>query len=339
MVKSPTRLSLARTPTPLQPLPTLSEAWGIDLWVKRDDLTGAELSGNKIRKLEYLLADAESQQCDVIITTGAITSNHTRAATLAARKRGLDAHLLLAGKKPPAQAQGNLQLELLAGARVHYITWREYRERIDELLRETAQRLRDEGRNPYIIPTGGSNEVGLWGYVNAFDELNEQCHQHDINPDAVVCAVGSGGTYAGLCLGNAMHQCPTHIYGVIVCNSNEYFAKKVHADLQAVNLSLDQPIDVPPQSNTLVDGYVAGGYAQTNEEQLRFLRTVAQKEALILDPVYTNKALFGLRGLIQDQHIQPGSQVIFIHTGGIFGLPSFAGDFHQVWNQTEHWPN
>lgn len=330
------RLSLAMLPTPIEPLPHLSEAWGVSLRVKRDDLTGVSLSGNKIRKLEYLLADAEEQGCDTIITCGAVTSNHARATAVAARKRGLACVLILAGDAPE-QAQGNLQLDLLVGARVRYISKADYSTRIAEILQETADELRGAGYNPYAIPSGGSNPVGVLGYVECIRELQQQCRDEDWMPDYIVCAVGSGGTYAGLVLGNTHWDLNSHVMGVIVCDSVEHFTRKAAEDISLACDRYGMSDVIDESTRHLVDGYVAGGYAKTNEDQLRFLREVAHQEALILDPVYTNKAFYGLHQEIEKGRVPRGSRVLFIHTGGIFGLSAFSGQMTDLWKSVHSW--
>lgn len=232
MTNFPRRISIARTPTPLERLERLSQEWDVDLYVKRDDLTGSALSGNKIRKLEFLFAEAFDQGCDTVITCGAVTSNHARATAIAARKFNLDCHLILAGDQPDA-ASGNLQLDLLAGATVQYITREEYSNRVEEILEETKTALNQQGKKAYVIPTGGSNSTGLLGYAATVEELKSQCKEINLTPDVVSCAVGSGGTYAGLVLGAELYDMPTQMHGVLVCgtirsanhfvNSYEYF--------------------------------------------------------------------------------------------------------------------
>ncbi|MBI1388099.1 MAG: pyridoxal-phosphate dependent enzyme [bacterium] len=335
MKSLPRKLDLAQKPTPLQKLPHLSREWGVDLRVKRDDLTGAALSGNKIRKLEYLLGEALDLGCDTVITCGAVTSNHARATALAARGQGLDSVLVLAGDEPE-WALGNLQLDLLAGAEVRYITRQDYSARVEIILEETAEELRRAGKKPYVIPTGGSNEVGLLGYVDAVEEMLGQCGEQNWRPDAIVCAVGSGGTYAGLSLGCAVHRGPA-VWGVLVCGSVATFTEKAQSDIDLAceRFSIDEPVDSAPRR--LVDGYIAGGYALTNSEQLNFLRKTAQTEALILDPVYTNKAFFGLHGEIQAGRLPAGSNVLFVHTGGIFGLSAFGEAMTREWGGVRCW--
>ncbi|MEW6235208.1 MAG: D-cysteine desulfhydrase family protein [Candidatus Omnitrophota bacterium] len=338
MPQSPLRISLAQIPTPIEPLPKLSREFGADLRVKRDDLTGSALSGNKVRKLEYLLADALNKGCDSIITCGAVASNHARAAVIAARKIGLDSLLILAGDEPKA-AEGNLQLDLLAGAQVRYISKEEYSNRIDNILQQAADQWKAEGRNPYVIPTGGSNSVGLMGYVQAAAEIDEQCAEQQWNPDFLVCAVGSGGTYAGLLLGTLLRRIQTKVLGILVCGTVEHFREKVLRDIRGSIEKYQLETNVDESSIHLVDGYIGGGYAVTNSQQLRLIRHIAQQEALILDPVYTGKAFCGLLGEIEKGDIPQGAKVLFIHTGGVFGLSAYSETMTKEWGSLAVWPD
>jgi len=334
----PPKISLARIPTPIERLERLSREWDVDLRVKRDDLTGSALGGNKVRKLEYLLADALDRGCDSVITCGAVTSNHARATALAARAQGLDVWLVLAGT-PPAAADGNLQLDLLAGARVLYISWAEFHECLDELLNRLADDLKQQGRKPYLIPTGGSNAVGILGYVEAAREIKDQCADLDWQPDCLVCAAGSGGTYAGLYLGNALYPMTGRVIGIPVCEDADYFRPRIIQEASRAAQLLQTSRMQDPGGITLVDGYAGPGYAKTNPGQLRLLRHAAQMEGLILDPVYTGKAFDGVRGEIEKGSIPKNSRVLFLHTGGIFGLSAFTGEMTQLWDSTAYWPD
>ena len=336
MFAFPNKIQLARLPTPLEPLRNLSREWGVDLRVKRDDLTGTELTGNKIRKLEYLLAEALDRDCDTVVTCGAVTSNHARATSIAARRLGLDTHLILAGDLP-AVADGNLQLELLVGAAVRYISRKEYALDIDRILHETADELKHEEKNPYIIPTGGSNATGLIGYVEAVREMRDQCTHDHWQPDFLACAVGSGGTYAGLFLGNELFPLAETVLGVLVCATADYFTQKIIADVRTAAQLYHWDVPLEERKIRLAEGYIAGGYAQTNSDQLRFIRHVAQQEAIILDPVYTGKALFGVYREIEAGRIPKGSKILFIHTGGIYGLSAYAEEMTREWGSVEQW--
>lgn len=338
MINEPKRISLAQTPTPIEPLRNVSAQYKVDLRVKRDDLTGTELSGNKIRKLEFLLQDALNQNCDTVITCGAVTSNHARATAIAARRLGLECHLILAGNTP-TKPDGNLLLNLLVGANVQYISRQEYSSNIEFQLDSLAEQLKRQNKKPYVIPTGGSNAMGLWGYISAIKEIKEQSEKLQWKPDYIVSAVGSGGTYAGLLLGNRYHEFNTNCLGVLVCGSIHYFQQKMDEDIQECCERFQLDVSVPKDEMPMVQDYIAGGYAQTNQEQLQFLHHMADQEALILDPVYTNKAFFGMIKEIEKNNISPGSKVLFIHTGGIFGLSNFSETMMDEWQSVSHWEN
>ncbi len=335
-VQEPQRISLAQLPTPIEPLSNLGAEWGVHLYIKRDDLTGTDLTGNKIRKLEYLLHDAQHSECDTVITCGAVTSNHARATAIAARRLGMDCHLVLAGTEPDIPT-GNLLLDLLVDANVHYISRQDYSSNVEAIMEELADNLRTENKSPYIIPTGGSNAVGLWGYISAVREIKEQCGAMNWHPDYVVCAVGSGGTYAGILLGNQVHQLQANCLGILVCGSIHYFQDKMVNDIEECRGRFGISATVTKNEMPMVQNYIAGGYAQTNSEHIQFLRHVAQQESIILDPVYTNKAFYGLREEIQNGNIPQGAKVLFIHTGGIFGLPHFGDQFMQEFQSIHHW--
>ncbi len=332
----PNKIQLARIPTPLEPLPHLSEEWKADLRVKRDDLTGTVLSGNKIRKLEYLLCDALNHGCDSVVTCGAVTSNHARATAIAARQLGLDCLLVLAGDAP-SFPHGNLQLDLLAGAEVRYISKNQYATEIDSIFHQIESELRSAGRCPYMIPTGGSNPVGLMGYVEAVQEIQQQCKDQDWFPDYIVCAVGSGGTYAGLLLGNELYGFQSKILGILVCGSIKDFSDKVLSDVNQASKRCGFQVEINSTNVLMYDNYIGGGYAITNSEQLKFIRHIVQREAIFLDPVYTAKTLFGVHREITKGRIAEGSRILFIHTGGIYGLSAFVGEMMNEWNSVTYW--
>ncbi len=333
----PHKIPLALIPTPIEDLSLLSHEYGISLKVKRDDLTGSDLSGNKVRKLEYLLAEAQQLQCDTVITCGAVTSNHARATAIASRRLGFDSLLLLAGE-PPVFAQGNLQLDLLVGAKVQYITKQIYSLEINNALQEAAESLKREGKTPYIIPTGGSNPMGMMGYVETIREIKEQCQAMNWVPEYIVCAVGSGGTYSGLLLGSRLYDFPVKIMGILVCGGLDSFREKIFNDIQNAIKRFNLPVEIQIDSILLHDDYISGGYAKTDSSQIRLQRHVAQNEAIILDPVYTGKAFYGMVQELNNNRISPNSNVLFVHTGGIFGLSAFSEIMTQEWNSLTYWP-
>ncbi|MDZ7582787.1 MAG: D-cysteine desulfhydrase family protein [Deltaproteobacteria bacterium] len=321
----PPRIDLARRQTPLQPLRRLGQKLGVELYVKRDDLTGAALSGNKIRKLEFVMADALSQNADIVITCGGAQSNHCRATALAAARLGLGCRLLLRTPEPanPPPSEGNILLDRLAGAAIVWITPAEYKNR-DTLMQREAELLRQAGRRPYIIPEGASNALGAWGYIGAAEELAADIAGlpgDSAQPVTILHATGSGGTAAGLILGAKLLGLKARVASINVCDDRDHFMRVIgdicEKAIADYNLKLtfikERDIDI-------IDGYVGRGYALSRPEELKLIGTAARTDGLILDPVYTGKAFFGM---IEEMRRTPGcfgDRIIFIHTGGIFGL-------------------
>ncbi len=321
----PPRVHLAPLPTPLHHLPRLSERLGIEVLCKRDDLTGSVLSGNKVRKLEYLLADARAVGADTVVTCGGAQSNHCRATALAAAQLGLGCRLLLRTDDPsvPPPLEGNLLLDRVAGADVRFISRADYARRA-ELLAEEVARLSTAGRVPYVIPEGGSNALGAWGYVRAVFELRSQLAAMQWRETArdvtIVYAAGSGGTGAGLIAGAALADLEARFVGFAVCDDAAYFQREIARILAelAERFALSR-LQVPREIE-IVDEFVGVGYAKTRPEELRTLVAVARAEGLVLDPVYTGKAMHGLCELQRRTPGCLGTRVIFVHTGGVFGL-------------------
>ena len=279
------------------------------LQVKRDDLTGIALSGNKIRKLEYLLAEAKAQGAQRVLTCGGIQSNHCRATAVAAAQLGLRSLLFLRAAHRPAPEEprtGNLKLAEWAGAEIRFISHAEYKVR-DQLMAEAAI------AGDYIIPEGGSNATGAWGYIRAIDEL---INQWDTPPSAIICATGSGGTIAGLLIGLKRRELSIPAYGVCVCDDATTFQNAVERISQEATRRWPSLPRVEAKDVTIIDSYVGRGYALSTEEELNDIRTVAQATGLFLDPVYTGKAF---RALLNEPG-RFGSRPLFVHTGGIFGL-------------------
>lgn len=319
MINLPERISLAQTPTPMQLLSRVSEELKVNVWMKRDDLTGVTLSGNKVRKLEFTLAKAIAEGCDTIITCGGIQSNHCRATAFACAQLGLDCSLVLRGADE-ADADGNFFLDHLAGAQVSTFDPRHYSHNLPQLLADKASQLRSQGKTPYIIPTGASDGTGIWGYISAVMELTEDFRQQMINPSHIVCATGSGGTQAGLTLGSQLMDLNVSVVGYAVCDNEAYFQKKVRADiaqwseLYGYNMELDTlPVNVN-------DNYIGPGYAKADPFVFDTIAWLAKREGIVLDPVYTGKAFHGLTEDVRSGRLEGAKDIVFIHTGGIFGV-------------------
>jgi D-cysteine desulfhydrase len=321
----PPQVNLARLPTPVHPLRRLSEKYGVQLYVKRDDLTGVALSGNKVRKLEFVLAEALAQNADTVITCGGAQSNHCRATAVAAAMLGLKCRLLLRTPEPsnPPLPEGNILLDRMAGAEIFWITPDEYKKR-DELMAREAVSLEASGNIAYTIPEGASNALGALGYIRAAEELVNDianlsggAHQDC----TIINATGSGGTTAGLILGVKIFEVNARVATVNVCDDRNYFVRAIGdiCDQAIADYHLD--IDFDRQRDVdVIDGYVGRGYALSRPEELALLCEVARTEGIFLDPVYTGKAFFGM---VEELKRDPGSfdeRIIFIHTGGLFGL-------------------
>ncbi|NUM88583.1 MAG: D-cysteine desulfhydrase family protein [Bdellovibrionales bacterium] len=319
----PPRTPWARTPTPLHRLPKLSKEWGVDLWVKRDDQTGFEWSGNKIRKLEFIVHEALEKGATALITCGGVQSNHCRATAALAAKLGLRCVLVLRGERPPRYASNNL-LDQLFGAEILYVTTEQY-QNMQEVRMVLDSQMRSQGGRSYFIPEGGSNGLGAMGYLAAWDELLEQLGRDGVPEafDSVVVAHGSGGTQAGLVLGKIlrseqrMHEC--RVVGVNVCYDAGKSLELVKTVMWNAIQGWKMPLSFMASDMEMLDGFVGRGYARSAPEELRFLAHVARTEGMLVDPVYTGKALFGLRETLRRDPTFFGSRVLFWHTGGAFG--------------------
>ncbi|MDA7852427.1 D-cysteine desulfhydrase family protein [Porticoccaceae bacterium] len=321
MIDYPERLNLAQTPTPFYLLERLSEQLGGPrIWIKRDDLTGAATSGNKIRKLEFLLADALASGCDTVITSGGVQSNHCRAVAILGAQLGLKVHLLLRSDIEP-EPVGNLLLDHLAGATISHYSVDEFR-KLSKLFEEWQAHYAELGGKAYAIPTGGSNGTGMWGYVAAAEELLQDFERHAITPQAIVHATGSGGTQAGLMLGCYLHQINTCIKAYAVCDDSAYFARKVRQDLEQWQSQYSSQTDISGLIADTCDAYVGPAYGVADEEIFDTIKQVAATEGILLDPVYTAKAFFGMMEDIKQGKFsgQDSGDIVFLHTGGLFGL-------------------
>jgi D-cysteine desulfhydrase len=314
------RLALCHTPTPIWHNRALDALLGIELWVKRDDMTAGAAAGNKIRKLEYLLADALAQGATAVVTCGGAQSNHARATALLARELGLEPVLLLRTPDPaaPPAPVGNLLLDRLVGADVRFITPEQYRAR-ERLMAEVAAELSARGQRAYVIPEGGSNGTGSFGYVAALEELADQQAAGDLPEglELLAFACGSGGTAAGIALGLARFPgVARRAAAFAVCDDRAYFTDVV-ARIAAQAQALDPTLNVPGALATLdiYDQFKGPAYGVPSSEQLDFMVQVARVSGLVLEPTYTAKALFGLARLAQKP-----ARALFLHTGGLPGL-------------------
>lgn len=317
---------LANLPTPVSrwELPESLLPAGFRLWIKRDDATGSELSGNKVRKLQFLLAEALEQSSDCVVTIGGEQSNHVRATALAARAVGLEPHLVLRTDTEPEDLglAGNLLLDRLAGAQIYLASRSEWREfGSAALLERVGAALRLQGRRPYVIPVGGSNSTGTWGYLEAVHELQQQLG-HDGLPATVsdiVMATGSGGTAGGVALGVHLAGLGARVHAFSVSDSPEYFYDLIQKHI----VQEMAPAGAVPPSTQLVQIRDAKGlgYAVSDRGELELIAQVARHSGVVVDPVYSGKALGACLRLMREEPAAfAGRDVLFWHTGGIFGV-------------------
>ncbi|MBR1606501.1 MAG: D-cysteine desulfhydrase family protein [Clostridia bacterium] len=306
------KLSLGIFPTPVHRLDRLSERLGIDLWIKRDDLSGLGLGGNKVRKLEYLLADAKKQGAQLVFTTGGAQSNHAMLTAACAGRLGMKAILILK-KRSVTACRGNQLLERLMGTEVLFLDTDDYADIYAEMDR-VGQAM---GLPYYKIPCGGSNALGTLGYVDCAREISGQ----GVHFDHIICAEGSGGTMAGLALGAKLFLPGTRVHGMMVdTDPFDVITPRLMKEAAAL---LGQDAEITAEDYHLRD--VCGpGYAIASREGNAAVRLMAENEGVFLDPVYTGKAFGGLIALAKEGAFQPGERVLFLHSGGAGGL--FAVD-------------
>ncbi|HEX3772700.1 MAG TPA: D-cysteine desulfhydrase family protein [Polyangiaceae bacterium] len=318
------RIALVHGPTPVVKRPGLDAFTGVDLWVKRDDATGGAEAGNKVRKLEFLLGDAVARGADTIITCGGLQSNHARATALSCAALGLRCVLFLRVEDPRTArlpAAGNVLLDRMAGAEVRLISHGEYAQR-GAVMESAAIELRDEGRAPYVVPEGGSSGLGALGYVECMRETAGQMARGLAGGrapfDVVVHACGSGGTAAGIALGAARHGVARSVRAMAVSDDAAYFERvvmRVMGEARAWDPTLGEPVPL------VVDDAARGpAYAVSTPEQRRTIFHVARSGGLVLDPVYSGKAMHGLKAAVDRGDIAGGARVLFVHTGGLPGL-------------------
>ncbi len=321
-----TKYELGFFPTPLQELKNFSALFQNDyqIFIKRDDHTGLATGGNKTRKLEYLLGEAMLQGADSIITAGAQQSNHCRQTAAACAQAGLTCHLLLGGD-PPDEYNGNLLLSGMLGANIHFTG----KQRKGEDLEMLAKQLKEKGLRPYIIPYGGSNLTGAMGYVEAAGELKDQLQRASLKMDYIFFASSSGGMQAGLILGMAMHGLSSKLMPVQI-DKDETQEISLQASVAAIvrdgfsALELKGPVDTA-QTHT-IRGYEEAGYGVVTHQEKEAITTLARSEGIILDPVYTGRAFYGMMDHLRTRRIKPGANVLFWHTGGIPANFHYAED-------------
>ncbi|MCL0093451.1 D-cysteine desulfhydrase family protein [Dehalococcoidia bacterium] len=327
IVKLP-RVALGHWPTPLHELPHLSAALGGPrIFVKRDDLSGLALGGNKCRKLEYVLADALKNGVDTLITSGSSQSNHALQTAAAARKLGMEAYLVLV-KGMHVETQGNLLLQNILNSTVNIVEVADPSEMFTTMPRkmnELADELRSKGRTPLVIPAGAEFPLGTVGWVDAAEEIGRQLKDQEIDAQYVVLAHSGGGTQAGLVLGFKQLKLPLNVVGISTMYQKSAAVNEVVTLANDTARLLGFDVTITPDEVTLYDDYIGEGYGIPTEGCIEAIRLVAQTEAIFLDPVYSAKAMAGFVDLIRKGEFTSKDTVLFIHTGGVPAL--FA--YHQ----------
>lgn len=313
------RVSLGVFPTPFYRLENISAKYGKNIWIKRDDMCGVALGGNKVRKLEFLLADARAQGCDTVFTTGGAQSNHAMLTAACAARLGMKCILILK-KRGVTEHRGNLVLNDIFGADVRFMDTDSYDDIYAEMRRVGAE-LAAEGHKSYYIPVGGSNPLGAIGYANGVQELAEQAAAAQIKIGHIVSATGSGGTTGGLLLGAKLFLPGVKVTGMGV--DDDPF-EEIVPDLAARAAEiLDYPLDRSPDDFQMVY-HIGQGYAIPNPEDTPYIEELARTEGILLDPVYTGKAWTGMLKLLKDGYFDGQDDIVFVHTGGAAAL--FAMD-------------
>jgi D-cysteine desulfhydrase family pyridoxal phosphate-dependent enzyme len=319
------RAGLGIFPTPIVELERLgAKLGGPRILVKRDDLTGLAMGGNKVRKLEFLIGDAVAKGCDCVVTGGAAQSNHCRQTAAAAAARGLACHLALGGREP-LLPEGNLLLDRLLGATIHWCGERRKGEDVPAI----AAALRGEGRNPYVVPYGGSSAIGALGFVAAARELAGQFASMKPTPSRIIFASSSGGTQAGLAVGARMYGLEASLTAIAIDKSADDevdFTERIRVLANETAELLGQGLRFKPGDIKLRREYSGDGYGVVGEPERRAIRLAAGYEGLLLDPVYTGRAFGALVSMAASGELRPGETVLFWHTGGIPALFPYARD-------------
>lgn len=325
------RVPLCHQPTALEEMPRLTKALGGPrLWIKRDDCTGLATGGNKTRKLEFLMADALEAGADMVVTQGAVQSNHVRQTAAAACKLGLGCYALLERRVPNKgqdyEQTGNVLFDHMFNTEIEF-----FPPGLDMNAEAQAvtERLKKEGRNPYFIPGGGSNPIGALGYVSTAQELLQQCKAISLAPKLVVLSTGSAGTHAGMVAGFHALGCDIPILGISVRQPEAVQIENVY-NLAVKTAALITDKKLPREKIIVDDGYVGEGYGIPTETMRTATNMLARNEGILLDPVYSGKGMAGLIGQIKSGQIKEEGDVVFLHTGGAVSLFAYEDQFSSL---------
>ncbi len=324
------RSGLCHVPTPLEAMPNLSRKLGeVNLFIKRDDQTGLAFGGNKSRKLDFIMADVLEQKADSVVTWGGMQSNWCRQTAAAARKLGLKPVLILFKRANlPTECDGNLLLDSILGAEIKTIELEEGKSfmeihAVEEILKTVVEEERRAGNNPYIAPIGGSFQegsmrkpLGAICYVDAISELVKQAEAEDVRIDYLVHATGSGSTQAGLIVGAKLFYPQVKIVGISVCEDLKTITRFVNTIVHRTFEEFGLNTDLDEADICIFEEYLGGGYGILNHETAQALHLVAETEGILLDPVYTGKAMVGLVDLIGKGYFKKDANIVFLHSGG-----------------------
>ena len=317
---TPNKIILANIPTPLQKINFQNKSF----LIKRDDLTGMELSGNKVRKLEYLIYQAKKEKADFIFTDGGEQSNHARAAVIAAAQAGIKSRLFLWGKDRN-NADGNLFIDKFLGAEISFLNKKDYAN-VNNIMFEERKKLLKKGKKVYVIPEGGSTTLGIWGYVSFISELQKQINLKTVN--GILVAAGSGGTAAGLLVGLALLKSNIKVYAVNVLYPEKVIRKKILQLAEGCILDYKINCKLNEANLEILNGYSDEGYKKINKDKVKLIKNFARTTGIILDPTYTGKAFKAYYDNILMQN--NGMKVIFLHTGGLYGVFGKRKEFLSV---------
>lgn len=328
-IKDLPRVKLGEMKTPIEKLDNLSKNYKNNLYIKRDDLLGIGLGGNKVRKLEFILGDALAKKADVVITSGGVQSNHVRLTIAAANKVGLKAVAVLVGSEPQRYT-GNTLLDKVLGAEIHFadiknkegLSTGDLNRLLDEegerVVQEVKAKYEKEGKTVYVIPGGGKMPPGIAGYINATSEIYAQLQDMRLNADYLVTGVGTASTIASLIIGAKLYNTGITPIGILVTNtlgSAKAYAERVYSEIQGYLKHFGWNLEITLEDIKLFDAYTGDGYGIPSEDGLEAIKTLARTEGLIVDHIYTGKAFAGLLDLSKKEFFGD-KNVIFLHTGG-----------------------
>jgi len=321
---------LAFLPTSIHRLDNLSKMTGCQIYIKRDDQTGLATGGNKTRKLEFLIQDALNQGFDTVITAGAQQSNHCRQTAAACAQAGLECHLWLNGQEPETY-QGNLLLSHLLGAKLHFSG--DTAKGRETALLDLQKKLDAQGKKTYVIPVGGSNLTGAMGYISAMAELKSQMQEQNLSFDYIFFATSSGGTQAGMLIGKALYDVTGKLMPVLIDKEEDFevpLTEKIFEILMQYNRLSQTPVNIERDDILLIKDYNKAGYGVISENEQKAIQILAQNEGILVDPVYTGRAFYGMWDFLQRKLLPENSKILFWHTGGVPALCAYANDLTRM---------